>query len=65
MQPTYQCSKCKKDKNTNESSPFLYPGTKAGEPRRFVCSECHSTKVDKIKTAARKKTHLPGGRFGI
>jgi len=65
MKQSYQCSKCKKDKDSKDSTPFLYPGMKAGEPRRYVCSECHNTKVDKIKTAARKKTRLPGGRFGI
>ena len=65
MKQEYICKLCKKEKNSTDSSPFLYPGTKAGDSRYYVCAECHLTKTTKIKTAASKKKHLPGARFGV
>lgn len=62
MKKQFMCSVCKKEKH---ESPFLYPGKKAGEGRRFVCSTCHVLKTTTIKTAAKKKKHLPGGRYGV
>lgn len=65
MKQEYTCTLCKKEKNASDSSPFLYPGKKSGDPRYYVCAECHLTKTDKIKTAASKKKFLPGARFGV
>ena len=62
MKKQFECSVCKEVKT---EAPFLYPSNKAGKGRRFVCAKCHTLKTTKIKTAAKKKNHLPGGKFGV
>ncbi len=62
MKKMFKCSVCRKEKH---ESPFLYPGKKPGEGRKYVCTSCHTLRTDNIKTAAKKKKHLPGGRFGV
>lgn len=62
MKKQFKCSICKKEK---QESPFLYPGKQAGDGRRYVCVICHTLKTTKIKTAAKNKKHLPGGKFGV
>jgi len=65
MNKEYLCKLCRKEKDSSKSSPFLYPGKKAGEPRYYVCAECHLMKTTKIKTAASKTKYVPGARFGV
>ncbi len=65
MRQSYKCTFCKQEKASKDSTPFLYPGGKVGEPRKYVCTECHNMKIDKIKTAATKKSFLPKGKFGV